>query len=315
MRRSGALESLERIMLVVPWLLEHEGAAIDDVCTRFGLRRDDLMADLDVLGYCGLPGYGGGDLVQVLTDGEHVTVRLAEAFRRPLRLSTREALTLVLAARAVERLPGLAAPPALRSARERLETALGATAPVAISLEAEGDEHLPELRGALRARRVVRLVYRAGSSHESSERDVEPWELRATAGAWYLHAYCRSARAPRWFRLDRIERLVVREERAPTPPADRPAPPPAYRPSEGDEVVVLHVQRPAAWLLERLVVEEVEEAGDGVRATLRAPALEGIARLVLSQGGAVRVVAPPRLAERVAELARATLARYAPDGE
>lgn len=311
MRRTGALEALERIMLVVPWLLEHEGVAIDEVCARFGVSREELLSDLDVLGYCGLPGYGGGDLVQVLIDGEQVTVRLADSFRRPLRLSMREALTLVLAARGVERLPALEPPAALTSARTKLESALGADAPVAISLEADGDEYLPRLRQAVAARRVVGLVYRSGAKQETTARDVEPWGITGTGGAWYLHGYCRLARGPRWFRLDRIERLEVRDERAPAPPDDHGEDAPAYRPAEGDLAVVVEVAPSAAWLLERLVVEDVEEVGGVQRATLRVPALEGIARLVLSQGGGVRVIAPPALADRVAELAGATLALHA----
>ncbi len=303
------LQRLERILVVVPWLLENPGATVDELTERFGLTRGQLAADLDVLGYCGLPGYGGGDLIEASIVGDRVTVRLADYFRRPLRLSLREAVTLLLAARAVAAVPGARESAELERASRKLSDLLGAPAGLAIHLDAPGDEYLPSLRDAVERRCVVALRYRSRSKSETTEREVEPWAVVGSQGAWYLQGWCRLAKGPRDFRLDRIERLVVTDRDA-GPLPERPPPPPPYRPGPDDITVVLDLDPPTWWLPERLVVDNVEERGAVRRVTLRTSQLEWLARLVLSLGPEARVVAPAALADREAQLAAETLARY-----
>jgi len=307
------LQRLERILVVVPWLLQNPGASVREVTKRFGMTREELARDLDVLGYCGLPGYGGGDLIEATLYGDRVTVRLADYFRRPLTLSRRQALTLLLAASALSDVPGLPESAGLRSALGKLRSSLGVEAQVAISLAAEGDEHLPALRKAVAESRVVHLRYRSRSKQET-ERDVEPWAVVAAQGTWYLQGWCRLATAPRAFRLDGISLLATTGEKgrdgwAPTP-AEAP-PPPAYVPGEGDQGVVLDLDPSAWWLPERLVIDATEDHGAYRRIHLRTGELEWVARIVLALTPAVRVVSPAGLADRVAELAGETLARYA----
>lgn len=311
-----ALARLERILLVVPWLLEHPGAEVAEVTARFGLTERELADDLDVLGYCGLPGYGGGDLVETSIVGDRVTVRLADFFRRPVRLSVREGLALLLAGRALADLQGFDESAALRRAVRRLETSLGAAPGLAIAVDAPGTDLLPALRVAVADRLVVALRYRA-SSGETTDREVEPWALVGAGGAWYLQGWCRRARGPRDFRLDRVERAEVTEADAGPLPTDPPSPP-VYVPAPGDAEVVLDLDRSAWWLPERLVVDAVADlppvADRSVavrRVRLRTRSLGWLAPLVLSLAPAVRVVEPPELADRVAALAERVLARHA----
>jgi predicted DNA-binding transcriptional regulator YafY len=311
--RSQTLRRLERLLVLVPWLLEHPGADVAEVSERLGVPAEELLADLDLLGYCGLPGYGGGDLIEVSIVGSAVTVRMADYFRRPLRLSLREALTLLLAARALAGVEGLPESAVLARAAARPESALGATggaaAAVAVDLGGPGEEHLAPLRDAVAQRRVVRLVHRSEGTGETTEREVEPWALTVADGAWYLQGWCRRAEAPRDFRLDRVRRVEVTDRTAPPPPA--PPPPPRYRPEPDDPEVVLDCDPPAWWVAEWAVVEEVVERGEVRRVRLRAQHLDWAARLVLRLEGHARVVSPEALRERVSALAARTLERYA----
>lgn len=308
------LQRLERILVVVPWLLQNPGASVREVTKRFGMTREELTHDLDVLGYCGLPGYGGGDLIEATIYGDRVTVRLADYFRRPLTLSRREALTLLLAASALADVPGLPESAGLRSALDKLRAILGVDAQVAVSLAAEGDEHLPTLRKAVAESRVVHLRYRSRSKQETTERDVEPWAVVAAQGTWYLQGWCRLATAPRAFRLDGISVLTTTGEKGRAGWAPRPVDPPpspAYVPAESDQTIVLDLGPSAWWLPERLVVDQTERHDGHLRVHLRTGELEWVARIVLALTPAARVVSPEALADRVAELASETLTRYA----
>ena len=306
---------------MVPWLLDHPGTSVDEVTERFGLTGEELASDLDILGYCGLPGYGGGDLVDASIVGDRVVVRMADFFRRPLRLSLREAVTLVLAARVLGGVSALPESGPLRRAEDKLTRVLSAAADVprrgagvvepaiTVDVSAPGDEHLPALRAAIAERRVVHLTYRSGSKGELTERDVEPWALVGSLGSWYLQGYCRLVRAPRDFRLDRVRDLRVTAEAGGSPPSTPPRPP-VYEPAPGDQRVVLDLDPEVWWVAERAVVEEVSDDADTRRVVLRTPELDWVAKLVLGLGPAVRIVEPTELTARVAELAEVLLARY-----
>ncbi|WP_018638907.1 helix-turn-helix transcriptional regulator [Parafrankia elaeagni] len=82
---------------------------------------------------------------------------------------------------------------------------------------------------ALRRRVVVVLDYVDREGRTSTRRAVEPVVFAATGGHWYLLAWCRTRRAGRWFRLDRVRgATLTREQVAPRdmvetfgePPAD-----------------------------------------------------------------------------------------------
>ncbi|MBA3372924.1 MAG: WYL domain-containing protein [Actinomycetota bacterium] len=308
-RPTPTLARLERILTMVPWLLDNPGVSVDEVGERFGASREELADDLDVLGYCGLPGYGGGDLVEAWLVGDRVTVRMADFFSRPLRLSLREALTLLLAARALGSVEGLAESGALRRAVSKLQVLLGGDeAKLAVDLSAPGDELLGVLRHAVDDGEVLRLVYRSASKAQTTQRDVEPWAVVGWGGSWYLQGWCRLATAPRDFRLDRIRSLEPTGERVTGQRAG--GVPPVYQPSVDDIEVVLDLAPRAAWVAEWLVVDAVE-GHDGVhRVRLRTANLDWVARLVVQLGGAAMVVQPAALTIRVIQLASATLRRY-----
>lgn len=351
--RGGTLGRLERILVMVPWLLDRPGVSLTEVTERFGVSEAELLADLDVLGYCGLPGYGGGDLIEASVAGDRVVVRMADFFHRPLRLNVREALTLVLAAQTMAAVTGLPESQALRSALGKLHAALGATTAgeghtdrpgssggagrsgppgpgagdagvanarsagpqLAVDLSTPGEEHLPALRQAVADQRVVRLTYRSASKAELAQREVEPWGLVGRLGSWYLQGYCRRAEGARDFRLDRVRDLAVTTEVLPGRPGP-PAPhgPPVYEPGPGDEQVVLDLEPDAWWVAEWLVAEDVTEDGPRRRVTLRTGQRAWLVRLLLGLGEAATVVSPDGLADDVAALAAATLSRYRDDG-
>ena len=76
----------------------------------------------------------------------------------------------------------------------------------------------PQLRvveEALRAGRVVVIDYVDRYGRSSSRRPVEPVAFAHDRGRWYLLAWCRRARAGRWFRLDRIAAADLTTEPAP----------------------------------------------------------------------------------------------------
>jgi proteasome accessory factor C len=84
---------------MLPWVIANPGATVDEVCERFGYSQKDLIADLDLVFVCGLPGYGPGDLMVAYVEDDEVVVDMADYFARPLRLTPAEGLGLLAAGR------------------------------------------------------------------------------------------------------------------------------------------------------------------------------------------------------------------------
>jgi predicted DNA-binding transcriptional regulator YafY len=73
---------------------------------------------------------------------------------------------------------------------------------------------LLSIQSALAHFKVVQLTYHTNSKDETTERKVEPFALyNGQEEDWVLVAWCRLRKDFRMFRLDRIQKLVVLEER------------------------------------------------------------------------------------------------------
>jgi proteasome accessory factor C len=305
----SATDDVARMLTLVPWLLERPGADLDETAAAFGVDVRTIRRDLSHLDFCGLPGLGGGDLFEVDLVGDRIVVRMADELRRPLRLTPREAVRLVLTVDAVAEV--LADDlPALRSAVDKVRTLTGIHEGVADVLEPEATRWTGPIRQALRDGVRVRLAYQGRGDERPQDREVDPWALHVLRGTWYLQGHDLDVEDRRTFRLDRIADLEVTDAPV-THHAPAELPPPRYAPGPDDLPVVLHLAPAARWLLDAVDADEVDELdGGAARAHVRTDAPRWLARLVLMAGGRARVEQPAWLAESVVHLAAEARAQY-----
>lgn len=298
------------MLTLVPWLLERPGASIGEIVAAFGVDERTIRSDLNSLDFCGLPGLGGGDLFEVSIVADRVVVRMADELRRPLRLTPREALRLVLTVDAVAEVLGEELP-ALRSAVAKVRAAAGVPESVNVRLASEGTPWLLAVREAVTAGRRVRLRYQGRSDEAPKERELDPWTLHVSQGSWYVQGHDHRSGEPRTFRLDRIAELEVLDTPVEVAAPDGPLPRPRYTPAPDDTEVELLLGPRARWLAEVVDPESVEDLADGRwRLRFHTDAPQWIGRLVLMGAGDVEVVRPDGLAERVRATARAALDHY-----
>lgn len=306
----SATDAVARMLTLVPWLLERPGATLGETAEAFGVDEKTLRRDLYHLDFCGLPGLGGGDLFEVNIVGDRVVVRMADELRRPLRLTPREALRLVLVVDAVSE--ALADDlPALRSALDKVRVAAGVPAGVQVQLGSDGSRWLPEVRRAIADGRRLVLGYQGRGDEEPRERRVDPWALHVAEGTWYLQGHDEAAAARRTFRLDRVAALEVLDEPVTTAPPDGPLPPPRYVPGPDDVAVELELGPQARWIADVVDADEDEEVGEGRRRVrFHTDALPWVEQLLLMGGPDAVVIEPAGLTDRVRADAQAALARY-----
>ena len=171
---------------------------------------------------------------------------------------------------------------------------------------------LAQVRSAVRERRVLRLLYHAYRRAGPDLRDVEPIALVNLEETWHLAAYCRLRQARRLFRLDRMDRLELLDERFDL--ADRHAVGPEHHDAldRFAEARARFDPDVARWVRERqlwtFLYEEPDPAGPVFVYALRDE--RALVGWLLSWGAAVEVLSPPDLRARLAHEARAILARH-----
>ena len=309
---------LTRILLLIPYAIKHPGISVDELSTRFGIKRDDLVEDLNLLFMCGLPGYGPGDLIDVDFDSGHVYVRMADYFAAPLRLTPVEALALYAGGAAMASMPEMDEADALRRALAKLATALGTTdegaSIVDVRFEADPSDHLKALQDALATHKRVRIEYFSASSGEQSTREIDPWTLYAALGRWYLIGFDHQTGEERMFRVDRIKSAEMLDADAEIPADfDANAYSGAFRERPGQPTATFEISpRAGRWFEEYYPVRIGTTLADGWRSIeLAYSKPQWVAALVLSLGDDVRTAAPAEVAAAVEELATEIAAAYA----
>lgn len=329
----GSRDQVNRLLALVPYLQRRGEVSVAEAAREFGVPVATMRRDLRVLPFCGLPGLGMGDLIELdfdALDGEKV-IRLSNAdyLTRPLRLDSTEAAALVVGLRALAE----GATPQERDvvvrALAKIEAAVGEAGGLAAQVELRPAES-PEvaslrerLAGAVAQQRQVRLRHRSLLRDEVTERVVDPIAVSVSSGHAYLDAWCHRVSDRRLFRLDRVEAAEVLD----TPVGEHAALAPLdltqgiFRPSPDDLVAVLRLTPAARWVTEYHPVESVEEVGpdqpeEGGRdlvVRLRVSDAQWLVRLLLQLGGDARLLEPVELIAEVRSVASRVLDRYSTD--
>ena len=102
MAERTATGRLRRLLALVPYVLQHQGAPLADVAERFGVSESELIDDLKLLWVCGLPGYSHLELIDVSYESGDVYIRNADVISAPMRLHRDEALALLIGLQVIE---------------------------------------------------------------------------------------------------------------------------------------------------------------------------------------------------------------------
>jgi proteasome accessory factor BC len=296
---------------------------ITEICAALQISEEELREDVNVLN---VVNFGGGSYVLYAEfkeeDGE-IEVDpepYSDNFDRPARLLPVEAKALVAAIDLIgEHIPE----GSLTSAREKIVAALGED-PMEQGLQVapqSGDDSdvARTVSRGITGHRLIELEYFKENEDEISVRKVEPYALTNGREGWYVACFDPDRDAMRHFRLDRIKRATVTDERfAPRPEVDPAAGVEGWlRTGEVETSRSARVwvsSERARWAREARRV--VEERADGsVIVELSFAGVDWLVREILREAGDAAVLEPEdaREAVRVA-VARLLETNAAPAG-
>lgn len=325
-RRGGSAPQVERLLALVPYLQSHPGVRVEKVTEQFAITGKQLRADLDLLWMCGLPGLLPGDLIEIdmeaLEGGGVIHLSNAEYLARPLRLTQKEVVPLVLGLRTLAEVQDS---PAVHSALAKLETLADTkvTDRVRVQVSGGADEIRRALAEAIDTGRRLRLVYDSASRFETTIRTVDPASVEIRDGYAYLEAWNLTTERPevgvetdaqpgwRSFRVDRIADAGVLAETSDQHgvPPDRAA---GWLDQVGDSAEVTVTVKPgSAWIAEYYPVIAVRTMARGqVAVTLKVVSAAFLRSLLLRLGPDVVAIDPEAAGHDAARAAAEALEQY-----
>ena len=305
--RTVAGEEVQRILAIVPWIVAHPGAAKDEIATRFGMTAEQLDDDLALVLMIGVPPYSPGDYLDVDDDGEFVTIRLADQFSRPLRLTPAEGLALLAAGRALLAVPGSDPEGPLATALAKLAHALDLPE---VAVQVGEPTFLEAIRTAAERGERVEIDYWSAGRDELSTRRIDPAVAFFAMGEWYVSAYCHRANDERMFRVDRIRALRATGEHFEAATGDDEIAA-VFHPHADDPRVALELAPGAAWVAEAYPAESTTTRPDGtIEVVLAVSEPVWLERLLVRLGPEARVLHPEEARRSGADAAKRVLARY-----
>lgn len=307
-------DKLARLLALVPYIVTQGVASISETAATFGIDEAQLRKELEMLWMCGRSS-GPEDLIDLMFEGDTVSVTYDGGLSRPLKLTSTEAMTLAVALRTLTDVPGAApAGGAAERALTKIEAAAGQHLdPDAVDIRLTGRDRWGQLaQQAVEQRRALELDYYSAARDETTHRVIDPVRVFVAEGIGYLEAWCRRAGAMRIFRIDRIEDAVLLDEPARVPEDVQLTDVSAgvYRPAPEHLLVELRLGPGWEWVGDYYPCESVTPDGTGQRVTLRVANPAWVAALVRRSGGAVTVLAPDWLARDVQASAVQALAAY-----
>jgi len=291
MVRRPAQNRIKQLLSIIPWILSNPGHPAAVIAARFNLTEDQLLEDLSVVHMIGLPPYTPDSLVDVDIDDETcVSIRLADYFSRPLRLTPSQALALLVSCEAINSMPGATSSDSLDLALGKLRNALGVEhTPLEIELGNVDEEILTQIQSSLEHKYDLDIEYYSYGRDSISKRKVSPWRLLAEKGNWYLQAWCHAAEAERMFRVDRIEKILMLDNSLSKKKPKSPAK--IFDLNEISPSVTLRLDKAALWVLEAYPYEKlVKNDDETVDVSLKVSATAWLERLLMKLGDNAKVV-------------------------
>jgi len=312
MARVSSADKARRLIALLGRLQEGSRISLAALAADLDTTAADLATDLETLSMCGIAPYSPMELVPVLVEGDVVEVwGSIPAMRGPVRLSPAEAgaLAAALAAAGFDADDPLSAK--LLAASSAAFDAEELSRTLRTSTAAHDSATFEALAAGVSEHEVLAIAYQREGAAEPGARTIEPLQLFADRGAWYLSAWCRKAGAYRTFRVDRIRGVKPTGEQFDPQRRDAAALSLSAFSAEGLPTARLRFSAGEGFSEREWPGAGIaEERADG-SLVVQVPfaGTDWLARRVVARLGAVEVLEPRHLREAVATLAAEELGR------
>ena len=202
-----------RLLDLVPYLVSHSGISVTSLAKEFGVGKEEILKDLNLLFMCGLPGYTPLELIDISFDDEVVVVRDPQNLSAPRNLTESESIALRIALAALLETTPRTSPNYLKIVEltNKISSAFANQVPQgAIEFTADREQTTIEaIERALSENLDLEIEYVNRAKDEITRRVVTPRYVSLGSHRSALSGYCHSARAERSFVISNIAAIKL----------------------------------------------------------------------------------------------------------
>ena len=296
-----ATEKLERLLAMIPWIMENDGPYLSLISERFQYPIDALLYDLSkVLFMVGPYPHTPDTLIEVLVEDERVWISQADYLSRPMQFTPAQGFSILRKAKTMALKMEQGSGSDLDSAIAKLESALGQNAlTFEVDIPEFTSEHYLTIEKALANNIQIQVEYYAYSKDETSIRTVHPVQIVNRDHHHYLYAYCETAKDFRLFRMDRILSVVPTPDTSNFPKDSNDTFDPGtswdFATNDGT-VITLMIYPVDAWIVSTYPTERVVRHDDGkLEVDFVVTGIAWLKRLLLRIHPDTRIINPSEL--------------------
>jgi predicted DNA-binding transcriptional regulator YafY len=297
----SAVDRVIRVLDLVPFILENPGIEITALAKKFSVSEKQVLADLELIFMCGLPGYTPYELIDLAFEDGVVTVIDPQVLDKPRVFNEVEAVVLNLGLAIIKN--AINDPSQIKSI-EDLQQKIGAkfSSISEISFSTSKPAFYDLVSDAISRNEGLNLRYNSISRDKVSDRVVVPKRIYLAQGNFYFIAIDTNSNQERHYRMD----LIVNCEISNSVSGNNPSI------ADVEESFEFKLQTTNKYLTERYsdLFTGVSQKGDVYQAVGRMSNSQWLKRLVISNAPDLQLLEPAFLKKEIGEQIRSTLGLY-----
>jgi proteasome accessory factor C len=297
----SAVDRVTRVLDLVPFILENPGIEVSVLAAKFNISEKQVLADLELIFMCGLPGYTPYELIDLAFEDGVVTVIDPQVLDKPRVFTEVEAVVLNLGLSIIKN--AINDPDQIKSIDD-LQKKIGTkfTSISEISFTTSKPAFYDQVSEAITRNAAVNLTYNSISRDEVSNRTLIPKRIYLAQGNFYFIAIDTNSNLERHYRMDLILNCEISNS-AHTNISSF---------ADIEEPFEFKIQSTNKYLTERYsdLFTGVSQKGDVYLAQGRMNNPQWLKRLVISNAPDLQLLEPAFLKEEIGEQVRSTLGLY-----
>ena len=281
-----ATEKLERLLSMVPWIIENDGPELSLIAQRFSYPEENLLNDLTkVLFMVGPYPHTPDTLIEVIVEDGRVWISQAEWLSRPIRLTAEQGFSILGKAKIMELIIGSENGSDLKNAVMKLESSLGQNKKTfEVDIPTFRTNTWSAINQAIETQTQLEISYYSYAKDELSTRVIHPAQISNRDKNQYLYAYCETANDFRLFRLDRIIDVSTSQNAVSIPDDSNNGLPDqeSWKLEDSSSLVTLKIAPEDSWITATYPIENISPMDDGyLKVDLYVTGIAWLKRLLL----------------------------------
>ena len=299
---SDAATRALRLIDLVPFLHSHPGISLKDAANEFHVSVPELVADLNLLFMCGLPGYTPLELIDLTFDDGYVVLRDPQNLTMPRNFTESELLIIKIALATLSDVVIGELKAEIDNLLRKIDENLGTHIPrdSLLLLDDKRKRLLLLSKQALENQKKIEITYNNETKDQVLKRKISLIAYYEKNGRSFWDAWCHLSQGRRTFNLDKVLTASLLTESSEVGELS----------GDVNEIQVVVEVDMRGEFFQKNRENLIPAATGNNRFNMKVFQREWIIREILSAAGTVKIVEPEELKSEVRNRSRVALSNY-----